>query len=159
MGIYSNLVCYIERGDMRRSDNSIISSIEELVKTIKKFPYVIFDANTAVIKIQGVIENSEDPDLSGIKVNIYKFDKKKNKFINEQAGFHSYHHELNDFIEFIYQFVNDAMKEYVREEALFIRLRGKDGDDYFMLHPNVYKNNEEKPENNNSKSPKSIIDE
>lgn len=28
-----------------------------------------------------------------------------------------------------------------------------------MLHPNVYKNNEEKPENNNSKSPKSIIDE
>lgn len=83
MGIYSNLVCYIERGDMRRSDNSIISSIEELVKTIKKFPYVIFDANTAVIKIQGVIENSEDPDLSGIKVNIYKFDKKKNKFINE----------------------------------------------------------------------------
>lgn len=41
MGIYSNLVCYIERGDMRRSDNSIISSIEELVKTIKEFPYVI----------------------------------------------------------------------------------------------------------------------
>lgn len=159
MGIYSNLVCYIERGDMRRSDNSIISSIEELVKTIKEFPYVIFDANTAVIKIQGAIENSEDSDLSGIKVNIYKFDKKKNKFINEQAGFHSYHHELNDFIEFIYQFVNDAMKEYVREEALFIRLRSKDGNDYFMLHPNVYKNNEEKPESNNSKSLKSIIDE
>lgn len=28
-----------------------------------------------------------------------------------------------------------------------------------MLHPNVYKNNEEKPESNNSKSLKSIIDE
>lgn len=37
MGIYSNLVCYIERGDMRRSDNSIISSIEELVKLLKNF--------------------------------------------------------------------------------------------------------------------------
>lgn len=55
---------------------------------------------------------------------------------------------LNSF----YQFVNDAIKEYVR-------VRGKDGNNYFMLHPNVYKNNEEKPESNNSKSLKSIIDE
>ena len=161
VGMYTNLACYIERGDIKRSDNSIISSIEELVKTIHEFPYVIFDANTAVIKLQGVIENSEDPDLSGIKVNIYKFNEKENKFINEQAGFHSYHHELNDFVEFIYQFVNDTMKEYVENEALFIRLRDKNGGTYFMLHPNVYKETpkKENPENNTQKSFESIIAE